>query len=294
MVIVWIVFAGLTVQSCLAATPTQAERSKVDEKPKLTSVPKLAVDKPSIKQGEFFVVIVSEVSGKPTVWFNSRAYESFKLDENKYRALIPVENMTKPGAYSILAKTSSWEQKIPVAVADNGKGVQKITLSGDKVLTATKEEVSSVGRGLRTLSQNKLWSGKFTYPNKAEKSSPFGVKRSYNGGPVDSYHKGLDFAASMGDPVFAPEDGNIMVTGEEKKGFVVHGNTVIMDHGQGVTSIYMHLSKIDVKKGDFVKKGTKIGEVGHTGVSTGPHLHWGVYVHGVSVDPELFVGNSVP
>ena len=115
------------------------------------------------------------------------------------------------------------------------------------------------------------------------------MKRSYNKGPVDSYHKGLDFAGKMGSPVFAPADGKVALTGLEKDGFQVHGNTILIDHGHALSSIYLHLSKIDVKKGDMVTKGQKIGEVGHTGISTGPHLHWGTYLYGTSVDPELFV-----
>jgi murein DD-endopeptidase MepM/ murein hydrolase activator NlpD len=89
----------------------------------------------------------------------------------------------------------------------------------------------------------------------------------------------------MGSPVVAPAPGRIALVGRVSQGFRVHGNVVGIDHGQGVTSIMLHLSRIDVREGDFVKAGQRIGAVGSTGASTGPHLHWGLYVHGLSVDP---------
>jgi murein DD-endopeptidase MepM/ murein hydrolase activator NlpD len=83
----------------------------------------------------------------------------------------------------------------------------------------------------------------------------------------------------------APAAGRIALVGREAEGFEIHGDTVGIDHGQGVTSIYLHLSRIDVQEGDMVQAGQVIGAVGSTGASTGPHLHWGLYVHGQSIDP---------
>lgn len=278
---------------------------------------KLELDSTVKLQGEFFQAVVRGAEKKPRIWFNSKEFLMYEIPDpspawkpvehqhdstktenftncNVFRALIPVENMTQPGTYSVLARLDKWEEKIPVEIKDNGKGVQQITLDETKSsLSATQKELNEVGAGLRTLDDDKFWHGKFIYPSTAPKSSPFGVKRSYNKGPVNSYHKGLDFAGATGDPVVAPADGKVVVAGYEKDGFVVHGNAVILDHGHGVTSIYMHLSKIDVKLGDKVKQGQKIGEIGHTGISTGPHLHWGVYLYGTSVEPELFVTKVV-
>ncbi len=254
----------------------------------------LSSDKTTIKQGQFFQVLIKNAENHPRVWFNSKEFPCYELESKTYRALVPVENLTKPGKYSILARYDGWEQKLPVTVTDNGKGVSKIILDPDKAdLNPTEKELNYVGHNLHVETEHKLWKGKFIYPSKSPRSSPFGVKRSYNGGPVDSYHKGLDFAANMGAPIYAPANGKVLLTGYEKDGFVVHGNVIILDHGQSVTSIYMHLSKIDVKEGQEVKQGEKIGEVGHTGISTGPHLHWGVYLSGISTEPELFVSQEI-
>ncbi len=276
----------LMFSPCFAVEPSVCE-TKV--------VPSLSLDRVKIKQGEFFQAVIKNADKHPHIWFNSKEFPTYEMSTAKtYRALVPVENMTKPGKYSILARADGWEEKVPVDVMDNGKGVSKITLDPDKAeLYPTEKELNAVGHNLHIATDHKLWKGKFVYPSKAMRSSPFGVKRSYNGGPVDSYHKGLDFAGNMGSPVYAPADGKVSLTGYEKDGFVVHGNTIILDHGQSVTSIYMHLSKIDVKEGQEVKQGDKIGEVGHTGISTGPHLHWGVYLSGISTEPELFVKQEI-
>ena len=84
----------------------------------------------------------------------------------------------------------------------------------------------------------------------------------------------------------------VILTGTVEEGFQVHGNTVIIDHGQGLISVYLHLSAITVHEGQLVNAGEVIGKVGHTGISTAPHLHWGTYLYGTSVDPELFEGKA--
>lgn len=268
--------------------------ANLDATKKIDAKPALKLNATIAKQGDFFEATIENVKARPTVWFNTNAFKTFKVADRTYRALVPVENLTKVGSYSVLARSGSWEKRIPVKVIDNGKGVQHITLTDDKDgISPTAKELREIGRGNRSISNDKLWDGKFLLPSKARKSSPFGVKRSYNNGPVESYHKGLDFAANHGSPVLAPADGKVVVEGHVADGFQLHGNTVILDHGHGVTSIYMHLSKISVKKGSLVHKGQKIGEVGHTGISTGPHLHWGVYLYGTSVDPEHFLNQPV-
>ena len=254
---------------------------------------KLNVAKTTVKQGEFFVVTIENARARPTVWFNTLAYRTFKHGD-KYRTLIPAENLMKPGSYSIKARAGSWTETLPVKVLAHGKEVQQITLTDDKDgITATRKELNAIGAAFKTKSDEQLWDGKFMLPSTARKSSPFGVPRSYNKGPVESYHKGLDFAGNHGSLIVAPADGKVIVAGKEAEGFHVHGNTIILDHGHGVTSIYMHMNSFDVKEGDMVTKGQKLGTVGHTGISTGPHLHWGVYVFGTSVDPNLFVNNSI-
>jgi murein DD-endopeptidase MepM/ murein hydrolase activator NlpD len=132
----------------------------------------------------------------------------------------------------------------------------------------------------------KYWKGPFLKPNAGPITTGYGVRRYYNGVFADDYyHRGVDYAGDTGSPIVAPAAGKIALVGRASQGFRVHGNVVGIDHGQGVSSIMLHLSRIDVKEGDFVQAGQRIGTVGSTGAATGPHLHWGLYVHGLSVDP---------
>jgi murein DD-endopeptidase MepM/ murein hydrolase activator NlpD len=113
-------------------------------------------------------------------------------------------------------------------------------------------------------------------------TTPFGAKRIING-KKRSIHWGTDFKAPKGEPVFAVLSGKVAYAGS----MFFTGNTVIIDHGLGIHTLYAHLSKINVKKGEFVKAGKVIGRVGSTGRSTGPHLHFGVYVGTERVDPMI-------
>lgn len=118
-------------------------------------------------------------------------------------------------------------------------------------------------------------------------SSKFGFQRVVNGKP-SGYHKGIDFAAPKGADVLACANGIVVLTGD----YFYNGKFVLIDHGLGVSSIYIHLSKIDVLIGQFVSKGEKIGEVGSTGKSTGNHLHWGVYWYQYPINP-LFISSGI-
>jgi len=116
-------------------------------------------------------------------------------------------------------------------------------------------------------------------------NSPFGVKRLWDGKFSGHFHAGLDFRSPPGRRVVAAADGVVRVA----RLFPRQGGTVGLDHGQGVQTTYIHLSKIAAVEGRLVKRGQVIGYVGSTGFSTGPHLHWSVHVHGVPVDPVEWV-----
>ncbi|MGB6836489.1 MAG: M23 family metallopeptidase, partial [Dehalococcoidia bacterium] len=116
-------------------------------------------------------------------------------------------------------------------------------------------------------------------------SSPYGIARSYDGGPITSYHTGTDFLADEGAPVMACASGTVAFVGA----LHLRGNGVILDHGAGVFSAYHHLAQVSVALGQSVTAGDLVGTVGSTGLlTTGPHLHWEVIVMGVNVDPVLW------
>ncbi len=247
----------------------------------------------SRQQGEFFIVKLTHSPERPTLQFLEHPYRMFRQSDGSWRALVPIENLTLPGNYNMIIHAGETEESIPVTVRANNRAIQSITLSPSKAeLRATESEKSRIKSALQTESPEKLFDGHFLRPSDGATSSLFGLKRSYNGGPVESYHKGIDIAAPEGTPVKSTAKGVVILTGTVEEGFHVNGNTVIIDHGQGLISIYLHLSTITVKEGKTLEAGSVIGTVGQTGISTAPHLHWGTYLYGTSVNPELFEGNS--
>jgi murein DD-endopeptidase MepM/ murein hydrolase activator NlpD len=253
----------------------------------------LNVDHKSREQGQFFTVTVTGAKAEPTISFMSHTYRMFRQADGSWRSLLPVENLTIPGSYTLVVRERKYEKSVSLTVIPNNRRIQQITLDPSKrELKATGTELTKVKTALHTESLEKLFAGTFLRPAPGETSSLFGLRRSYNGGPVESYHKGIDISAPQGTPVKSSAKGNVVLTGRVEDGFQVHGNTVIIDHGQGLTTIYMHLSAITVTEGQCVDAGEIIGTVGHTGISTAPHLHWGTYLYGTSVDPELFEGHA--
>jgi hypothetical protein len=131
------------------------------------------------------------------------------------------------------------------------------------------------------------WSQRFRWPATGRISGRFGSQRIYAGEP-GSYHSGVDVAKPTGAPVTAPADGVVILAADSP--FTLEGNLLMLDHGMGLNSAFLHLSRIDVKPGQHVRQGEVIGAVGSTGRATGPHLHWGMVWKGRRLDPMLITG----
>lgn len=232
------------------------------------------------------ISLITQSQTAPSVRFNGKTYPSFDLGNNRYRTLLPTTPLDRPGRLSIQVTAGTGTQTIPLTLRNRSFPTQSIWLPPGKDSNGDDAEFDRVDAFKAIVSPEKLWSGKFLRPNQGEVSSGYGIRRYYNGVfAKDYYHRGIDYAGGQGSAIVAPAAGRVVLIGRESKGFRVHGNCVGLDHGQGVESIYIHMSRIDVKEGDFVKPGQRIGAVGATGSATGPHLHWGVFVHSLAVDP---------
>lgn len=159
-----------------------------------------------------------------------------------------------------------------------------ITPEGAELERATLSGAVALGAG------EPLWSEPFLMPIEGRESSGFADARRYVEGGRVSYHNGLDLAAPLGTPVAATNDGRVMVAGP----YPIKGGWILIDHGFGLSSLYFHLSRIDVEVGDHVKKGDIIGLVGSTGLSTGPHLHWEMRLGERPTNPLAWADRSWP
>jgi hypothetical protein len=132
------------------------------------------------------------------------------------------------------------------------------------------------------------WRQPFRWPATGRLSTLFGSQRIYANGEAGSFHSGVDIARPTGTPVLAPADGVVVLAAPAP--FTLEGNLLIVDHGGGLSSAFLHLSRIDVRVGEAVRQGQPIGAVGATGRATGPHLHWGLVWQGARLDPLLVAG----
>jgi murein DD-endopeptidase MepM/ murein hydrolase activator NlpD len=207
-----------------------------------------------------------------------------------FRGLFGVDLDAKPGAREITLESGEGDARLAwrVRVLKGSFRVQKLTVDPKFVEVPPEEQervkadAARVNAAYRSAEPGRRWSS-FARPVAAEGGN-FGSRRVYNGATT-GFHAGLDMAAPKGAPVAAAADGRVALAGD----LYFSGGTVLLDHGGGLFTQYMHLSRIDVRDGDVVTKGTIVGLVGATGRVTGPHLHWGARWQGARVNPEALL-----
>ncbi len=234
-------------------------------------------------------------------WLDHEVYFSFDSHKKKWYGIAGVSLETKEGLYPLkLTGVTVHRTKITflrkIAVARGSYEsiaitvAKKFTEPDPEQLKKAMEDKSFKQEIFRTPANPlKEWSGKFDPPVSARVSDVFGTQRTFNG-QVQSMHQGLDFAAPDGTPVSAVNSGTVLVA----RPMFFEGNCVMLDHGQGLLTIYMHLSEFKVKEGEHVKRGQLIGLSGGTGRATGPHLHVAVRWEGIYVDPAVLFNLKLP
>jgi murein DD-endopeptidase MepM/ murein hydrolase activator NlpD len=253
-----------------------------------------------VVQGQTLVVKVQAegIAGLSGLYDEGRLV-IFVEGEGERWALVGIHALTEVGTHPLkLTATDAAGQQtevlLSVPVVDGGYGVENIVLPPGRsalldpdLLKAERERLAQV---FGVFGRQQLWMGSFIVPVEGPITSKFGTRRSYNGGPVQSYHEGIDYDAPGSASVLAANDGQVALA----EPLTVRGNAVIIDHGLGIHSGYYHLSEINVQEGQQVKKGDVVGKVGDTGLATGPHLHWEIRVNGINVDPAQWTWRAIP
>ncbi len=233
-------------------------------------------------------------------WLGHEVEFSFDAGSGIWFALAGVSQEAKPGIYSLelhadtpMGQAFSFEKKIAIARQRYPRVLLKVPSRYTAPSPEDQKEIAQAKEikteAFKTVTPEREWKGSFTPPVDAEISDVFGVERVFNGS-VLSIHQGLDFRVPSGTQVGALNSGRVILA----RSLFFEGNCVVLDHGQGLLTLYLHLSKFLVKEGDEVSKGQPIGLSGGSGRATGPHLHLAVRWQGVYLNPEALLKLKLP
>ncbi|WP_242128355.1 M23 family metallopeptidase [Sphingobium sp. Sx8-8] len=181
----------------------------------------------------------------------------------------------------------------PLTVAPRAWRIERVdtplrpTKDSEAFLALRKPELEQIAAARDKVTDAQGWRQRFIWPRTGRISGLFGSQRLYQGQP-GAYHGGVDVAGATGEPVVAPADGVVILAADHP--FTLEGNLLMIDHGHGLNSAFLHLSRIDVIPGQHVIQGQRIGAIGATGRATGPHLHWGMKWNDARIDPLLLAG----
>ncbi|RTE65100.1 M23 family metallopeptidase [Amphritea opalescens] len=235
-----------------------------------------------------------DTKAAPSAWYRGNrvmvipAQTTPYAEQATWLAVIGIPLSAKPSQEQLMKADG---KRYPFKIQDKAYKEQRLTITNKRHVNPNTQDLARYKRekdemvaAFKSWSTPAISTAQFNLPATGRFSSPFGLKRFFNDQPRNP-HSGLDIAGGQGGPISAPSPGKVVAVGE----YFFNGNTVIVDHGYGLTTMYCHMSKIDVKVGDQLNTGDNIGKIGKTGRVTGPHLHWSVSLNNTRVDPLLFV-----
>lgn len=242
--------------------------------------------------GGVAVVDLGASASAPSATYQGKPVLVIHEDQQRWIAIVGIPLSVKSGTQQI----ESAGQRLSFQVGSKKYVEQRITIKDQQQVNPNAENLARIERELaeQTRAYQQFSSRQpsnllFDKPVNGPLSSPFGLRRFFNGEERNP-HSGLDFAANRGTPIKAPAAGKVILVGD----YFFNGKTVFVDHGQGLISMFCHLSEIGVKVGDELPRGGVLGKVGATGRATGPHLHWNVSLNDARVDPAIFIGQFKP
>ncbi len=279
LVLAVLAMAGLSGMRAAAQVP-QTPRIVVSARP--------AAARPGDK------VVITNPTTPPAMAVRVGAFERellpFAVDATRSRVLVGIDLETTPGIHSVEIEAGEPPavEQVTYPVRVTARKFRTRTLTVDEAFVnpsaGAMERIARETAALNALwaapHQAKLWEGPFVRPVNDPANSAFGTRTVLNGQPR-SPHSGADFSSDAGTPIKAPNAGRVVLAGDR----YFTGNTVMIDHGLALFSLFAHLSETSVREGDIVGRGDVIGKVGATGRVTGPHLHWSVRANGARVDP---------
>ncbi|MCL5042254.1 MAG: peptidoglycan DD-metalloendopeptidase family protein [Gammaproteobacteria bacterium] len=243
--------------------------------------------------GGVAVIGLPEQASAPRVRFQDQPVLVIREEGKRWIAITGIPLGTAVGTQHIELDDGS---RLSFEVGDRHYPAQHITLRNQQHVTPDPAHQRRIARELeeqltayRRFSPRQPSNLMLDRPVDGRLSSAFGLRRFFNGEERNP-HSGLDFAVPSGTPIRAPAAGEVILVGD----YFFNGKTVFVDHGQGLISMFCHLSEIDVQIGDELDRGQVLGKVGATGRATGPHLHWNVSLNNARVDPAIFIGAFIP
>ena len=238
-------------------------------------------------------IISIKTESKPEAYFYDRKVMIIG-SSNDWKAIVGIPLSAKPGTHDLVVKEAGVQTKFKFDINNKDYETQYLTIKNKRKVNPNEQDMERIIKEKKRITKAKShWSKKeniplsFIKPTEGPYSSPFGLRRFFNEQPRRP-HSGLDIAAAKGTPIVAPADGTVINTGN----YFFNGNTVFLDHGQGLITMYCHMDSINIEEGTKVKTGDIIGNVGLTGRVTGAHLHWSVMLNNVTVDPVLFLDEN--
>jgi murein DD-endopeptidase MepM/ murein hydrolase activator NlpD len=213
---------------------------------------------------------------------------------NRWFAVIGIPLAAEPGQRKVYVTTEHGVAEVPFDVIEKQYRTQHLTVKNPRHVEPNAQDLQRITRerersdaALSHFTTDALPIFQLGAPVKGIRSDSYGSRRYFNGQPRNP-HSGMDIAAAKGAPIVAPAAGTVVEAGD----FFFNGNTLYIDHGHGLVTMYCHLESVKVKAGERVAGGQLIGTVGATGRVTGPHLHWGVALNRAMVDPALFLADG--